>query len=111
MVAQKIVKGPLLSTFSFQDTVVGHAYAITSRLAGQRQGARRRQRSVRWDRPQRDAEDDRIGKGHPAHARDAYTFAADVVNNLDGSGGLIKNHSDITNTTVTYAFASAMART
>ena len=41
----------------------------------------------------------------------AYTFAANVVNNLDGSGGLIKNHGDVTNPTVTYAFASAMART
>ena len=34
-----------------------------------------------------------------------------VINNLDGSGGLIKNHSDITSDAVTYAFAAALART
>jgi len=34
-----------------------------------------------------------------------------VINNLDGSGGLITNHSDVTNEAVTYAFASAMLRT
>jgi hypothetical protein len=33
------------------------------------------------------------------------------VNNLDGSGGLIKNHSDVTNAEVTYAVASAIAAT
>ena len=40
-----------------------------------------------------------------------YTFTDNVVNNLDGSNGLIKDHSDVTNPTVTYAFASAVART
>jgi hypothetical protein len=34
-----------------------------------------------------------------------------VLTNLDGSGGLIKDHGDVTNEAVTYAFASAVART
>jgi hypothetical protein len=41
----------------------------------------------------------------------AYQFKSGVLTNLDGSGGLIRDHSDITNTTVTYAVASALART
>jgi hypothetical protein len=30
---------------------------------------------------------------------------------LDGSGGIIKDHGDVTNSDVTYAFASAVAVT
>ena len=37
--------------------------------------------------------------------------AENVINNLDGSGGLIKDHGDVTNDAITYAFASAVART
>ena len=33
------------------------------------------------------------------------------ITNLDGSGGWIKNHSDVTNEAVTYAFASAIRHT
>ena len=40
-----------------------------------------------------------------------YSFSPKVVNNLDGSGGLIKNHSDVTNAEVTYAVACAIAAT
>ena len=40
-----------------------------------------------------------------------YEYKAGVINNLDGSGGLIKDHGDVTNDAVTYAFASAVART
>jgi hypothetical protein len=41
----------------------------------------------------------------------AYDFRPGVVNSLDGSGGLIKNHGDVTNEAVTYAFAQALALT
>ena len=34
MIAKQVVKGPFVSTFSAQDTVVGKAYSIMSRLAG-----------------------------------------------------------------------------
>ena len=112
VVAKQIVKGPLISTFSCQDTVVGHAYAITSRLAGD---------NVKGIG---DAHDLFGGIGRNGTQRTAeavtdvlhtpgtpYTFPANVVNNLDGSGGLIKDHGDVTNPAVTYAFASAVART
>jgi hypothetical protein len=112
VVAQKIVRGPLISTYSFQDTVVGGAYAIMSRLAGDNVKAIG------------DAADPFGGIGRNGTQKTAeavndllhtpgvpYNFKADVVNNLDGSGGSIKNHSDVTNSAVTYAFASAVART
>jgi hypothetical protein len=34
VVVQQVVKGPFVSTFSAQDTVVGKAYSVMSRLAG-----------------------------------------------------------------------------
>src|SRR4030095_8120003 len=34
VIAKQVVKGPFISTFSAQDTVVGKAYSIMSRLAG-----------------------------------------------------------------------------
>jgi hypothetical protein len=112
VVTGKVVKGPFLSTFSAQDTVVGKAYSIVSRLAGDN------------TREIGDASDEYGGIGrngplktkevvtgrlHPAGT--AYEYQADVINNLDGSGGLIKDHGDVTNDAITYAFASAVART
>ena len=41
----------------------------------------------------------------------AYEYAPGKINNLDGSGGLITSHGDVENPVVTYAFASAVART
>lgn len=112
VLAKKIVKGPLVSTFSAEDTVVGKAYAISSRLAGDN------------SREIGDAEDEFGGIGRngalkttevansPLHKPGtSYEYVLGVINNLDGSGGLIKNHSDVTNPAVTYAFASAVART
>ena len=112
VIAKHVVKGPFVSTFSFQDTVVEKAYAIASRLASDNTEA------------VGDATDPFGGLGRNGtqktteavvdvlHAPGTpYDFKPGVVNNLDGSGGLIKDHSDVTNATVTYAFASALART
>jgi len=112
VVTRKVVKGPFLSTFSAQDTVVGGPYSIMSRLAGDN------------TREIGDASDEYGGIGRngplkteevatvPLHAPGtAYDYRADVINNLDGSGGFIKDHSDVANDVVTYAFASAVART
>jgi pimeloyl-ACP methyl ester carboxylesterase len=112
VVAGQVVRGPLISTFSFEDTVVGKAYAIASRLAGDNTKA------------VGDANDPFGGIGRNGTQRTTeavsdvlhapgtpYNFPLNVVNNLDGSGGLIKNHGDVTNAAVTYAFASALART
>lgn len=112
VVEKKIVKGPFVSTFSAQDTVVGKAYAISSRLAGDN------------SRAIGDASDEFGGIGRNGALRtsevahsplltpeEAYDYELGVINNLDGSGGLIKNHGDVTNAAVTYAFAAAVAGT
>ena len=112
VLAQQLVKGPFLSTFSAEDMVVGKAYSIMSRLA------RDSTREIG------DASDEFGGIGRNGalktpeaatkrlHAAGTpYEFTTDVINNLDGSGGLIKDHSDVTNDAITYAFASAVART
>lgn len=112
VVEKKIVKGPFLSTFSAEDTVVGKAYALSSRLAGDD------------SRAIGDASDEFGGIGRNgalktsevANARllqpgGTYAYQLGVINNLDASGGLITNHGDVTNPAVTYAFATAVART
>jgi hypothetical protein len=112
VVEKKIVKGPFLSTFSAEDTVVGKAYAISSRLAGDS------------SRDIGDAADEFGGIGRNGALKTSevassrlltpdqvYDYKIGVINNLDGSGGLIKDHGDVTNAAVTYAFASAVART
>ncbi len=112
VIASGAVKGPFLSTFSHEDTVVGKVYAVASRLAGDR------------SRAMGDAQDPFGGIGRNGSQRTpeavsgrlqtpggAYEFAPGVLTNLDGSGGLIKDHGDVTNEAVTYAFASAVART
>jgi hypothetical protein len=112
VIVQQVVKGPFVSTFSAQDTVVGKAYSIMSRFA------RDNTREIG------DAHDEfgGIGRNGPLLTTEvattrlndpgtAYQFKDRVINNLDGSGGLIKNHGDVTNEAVTYAFASAVART
>jgi hypothetical protein len=112
VIDHQIVKGPFLSTFSAEDTVVGKAYAFASRVAGDR------------SRELGDASDPFGGIGRNGSQRTpeavtgrlqapggSYTFAPGVLTNLDGSGGLIKDHGDVTNEAVTYAFASAVALT
>jgi hypothetical protein len=112
VIDKAVVKGPFVSTFSAEDTVVGKAYAISSRLA------RDNSREIG------DASDEfgGIGRNGPLKTAEVtqaklhapgtpYEYKIGVINNLDGSGGLIRNHGDVTNPAVTYAFASAVART
>jgi len=112
VVQEKVVRGPLVATFSKLDTVVGKVYAVASRLAGDnaqaigdandpfggigRNGAQKTQEAV-------------AEKLHTAGQ--AYTFASGKVIGLDGSENLITSHGDVTNANVTYAFASVMAQT
>jgi hypothetical protein len=112
VVVKQVVKGPFLSTFSKEDTVVGNAYAIMSRLASDN------------TREIGDASDEfgGIGRNGPQKTKEvanfrftspgtAYAYKGGVINNLDGSGGFIKDHADVMNEAVTYAFASAVAQT
>jgi hypothetical protein len=112
VIDKKVSKGPLVATFSAMDTVVGHVYALASRVAGDnvkaigdendpfggigRNGAQKTAESV---------------KERLHDAGDPYVFKTAVVNNLDGSANLITSHGDVTNERVTYAFASVVAAT
>jgi hypothetical protein len=112
VVVKEVVKGPFVSTFSAQDTVVGGPYAIMSRLASDN------------TREIGDATDEfgGIGRNGPLRTDEvanmpfrkpgvAYEYKPRVINNLDGSGGFIKDHADVMNEAVTYALASAIALT
>ena len=112
VIDKSVVRGPFISTFSYQDTVVGTAYAVSSRLSGDNVKAT----------GDKDDQFGGIGRNGTQLTNEAtnrtlgsvgtkYAFTTNMVNNLDGSGGLIKNHSDITNAEVTYAVASAIAAT
>lgn len=112
VLATKVVTGPLISTFSVQDTVVGHAYAIASRLADDNTEA------IGDEHDQYGGIGRNGSQKTPESARDvlhqpgaAYTFRSGIVHDLDGSGGLIKDHGDVRNPAVTYAVASAIAHT
>lgn len=107
-----VVQGPLVSTFSYQDTVVGKAYAIASRLAGDN-------RKAVGDKDDQFGGIGRNGAQKTAEAvahtlQEAggrYAFLLGKVNDVDGSNGGIRDHSDVTNDRVTWAFTSAMAMT
>ncbi len=109
IIETRIVRGPMISTFSKQDAVVGTAYAVASRLS------RDSSQSIG------DAADPYGGIGHngaqrtpessamPMHqAGESYRFSANKITCLDGSAGLITGHGDITNPHVTYAITSAI---
>jgi Lipase (class 3) len=112
VVVQQVVKGPFVSTFSAQDTVVGKAYSVMSRLAGDNTreigDARDEFGGIGRNGPLRTSE---VATTRLNNAGTSYDFKDRVINNLDGSGGLIKDHGDVTNEAITYAFASAIART
>ena len=112
VIAEKIVKGPLISTFSMQDTVVGTAYAVASRLADDNTEAigdeNDQYGGIGRNGTQKTTEQARQTLHLPGAA---YAFTTGVVHNLDGSGGLVKDHGDVRNPVVTYAVASAIAHT
>jgi hypothetical protein len=115
VIDKKVVKGPFLETFSFQDTVVGLTYAIASHLAGDNAEAigdlNDEFGGIGRNGAQKTTESVAIKLKTAASPGDLYAFKTGIVTCLDGSGGLIKDHSDVTNENVTYAFASAVAAT
>ncbi len=110
VIESRIVRGPMISTFSKQDAVVGTAYAVASRLS------RDSLQAIG------DATDPYGGIGHNGAQRTPESAAETLhqasqpyqslprvyVTCLDGSAGLITSHGDITNPHVTYAIASAI---
>ena len=112
VIAKKVVAGPMVATFSFQDTVVGKAYAIASRLAGDNTRAVGDGNDPYGGIGRNGAQELKEMSSERLHdAGVAYTFKSDVVQCLDGSGGLITSHGDVENERVTWAFASAVAAT
>jgi hypothetical protein len=110
VIESRIVRGPMISTFSRLDLVVGKAYAVVSRLAHDNLTAIG------------DATDPYGGIGHNGAQRTVesktialqqapqpYAFESGIVTCLDGSAGLITGHDDVTNLNVTWAIASAIA--
>lgn len=112
VVDQKVVIGPFIATFSAQDDVVGKVYAIASRLAGDNTEAIGDKDDPFGGIGRNGAQKCEVAISDILHkVGTPYTFTADKILGLDGSGGLIQNHGDVTNSTVTYAFASAVAAT
>jgi len=115
VIEKKVVKGPLLETFSFQDTVVGLTYAIASHLADDNAEALGDANDlfggIGRNGAQKTAESVAIKLKTAATPGDPYAFKTGIVTCLDGSGGLIIVHGAVTNENVTYAFASAVAAT
>ena len=111
-ITKKVVTGPMIATFSFQDTVVGKAYAISSRLAGDNVKAVGDQNDQYGGIGRNGAQNlDEFASERLRDVGSAYTLKPDVVQCLDGSGGLITSHGDVRNERVTWAFASAVAAT
>ena len=111
---KQVVTGPMVATFSFEDEVVGKAYAIASRLAGDNVKAVGDRSDPFGGIGRNGAQNLKDGEFaeetlHTAGA--VYAFPPRIVHCLDGSGGLIVNHGDVRNPNVTYAFASALAQT
>lgn len=113
VVTSSVVTGPTIATFSAHDTVVGLAYAISSRLAGDNTKAVGDKDDQYGGIGRNGAQFCDVGVETMLHiAGTPYDkFAIGKIVSLDGSDGLITNHSDVTNPNVTYAFASALAET
>ena len=112
VLAKQVVTGPMVATFSFQDTVVGKAYAIASRLAGDNTKAVGDANDPFGGIGRNGAQNLKEFASERLHDVGApYTLKSDVVQCLDGSGGLITSHGDVRNERVTWAFASAVAAT
>jgi len=112
VIDKKVVRGPLIATYSSKDTVVGKAYAIMSRLAGDNTRAIGDENDEFGGMGRNGAQNAQNSLVEPLHQAGAsYAFAPDTIINLDGSKELILSHGDVRNANVTYAFASAVDRT
>ena len=113
VVANKVVKGPLVATYSSKDIVVGLTYAVASRLARDNTKAVGDANDQYGGIGRNGAQNCDVGVSDTLHS--AGTPYTDIplgkVVSYNGSDGLINNHSDITNAAVTYLFASALTRT
>lgn len=109
VITAHVVTGPTIATFSAKDTVVGLNYAVASRLAGDNTKAIGDANDQYGGIGRNGAQQCDVAVVDVLHrAGTAYQIPLGKVVCLDGSDGLINDHSDITNEHVTYAFASAL---
>ncbi len=115
VIVKKVVKGPFIATWSAQDSVVADAYTATAVLVQNATEAfgdgNDRFGGLGRSGTQLTPESVALKLHDLSQSGDAYNFKTGIITNLDGSGGLIKDHGDITNANVTYAFACAVAAT
>ena len=112
VIDRSVVRGPLISTYSAKDTVVGKAYAISSRLANDNVKAIGDENDEYGGIGRNGAQNASNSIIEPLHrAGTAYSFSPGVIINLDGTEGLIVDHGDVKNANVTYAFAAAVEKT
>ncbi len=113
VIANKVVKGPIVATYSSKDIVVGLTYAVASRLARDNTKAVGDANDQYGGIGRNGAQNLDVGVSDTLHASGTpYTdIPLGKVVSYNGSDGLINNHSDITNPAVTYLFASALTRT
>ena len=110
VVERGVVDGPIIATHSSRDSVVGYAYAISARAAGDNAKAvgdsSDQYGGIGRNGAQRTAECLQHTLGTPGAA---YQFTSGMVNNLNGDR-IITGHSDIERAEVSYAVAVAMSQ-
>jgi hypothetical protein len=113
VIDKKVVKGPLVATYSAKDVVVGLTYSVSSRLAGDNTKAVGDANDQYGGIGRNGAQDCDVAVADTLHEADAPYADIPIgkVVSYDGSDGLISSHSDITNPAVTYLFASALTKT
>ena len=110
VVERGVVDGPIIATHSNKDTVVGYAYAISARAAGDNAkaigDAADQYGGIGRNGAQRTAESLQHILGAPGTP---YEFTSGMVNNLNGNK-VIPGHSDIERAEVSYAVAAAISQ-
>jgi hypothetical protein len=110
VVAQSKVAGPILISHSINDIPVGIAYAIASRLAGQK-GAALGGPTDPYGGMGRNGAQETVGSQFLdlQHVAPNTPFKSHVANNLNGDN-VIQGHSDICKPEIAHAFLHAIAR-
>ena len=111
VVDQKRIKGPILVTYTKNDTAVGVAYPLASKIVGDATAAFGDENDKFGGLGRNGAQQMEVGevvKGNLLDANGDYQFQIGKFFNLEGSP-FIKGHGDITGKEVTHAVRKAIA--
>jgi predicted alpha/beta hydrolase family esterase len=111
VVDQKRIKGPILVTYTKNDTAVGIAYPLASKIAGDATAAFGDENDKFGGLGRNGAQQMEVGevvKGNLLDAAGDYQFQAGKFFNLEGSP-FIKGHGDVTGKEITHAVRKAVA--